>query len=117
MDVVGVENMTIEPFQPDVRDGRLYGRGAYDMKGGLAAILGAAHALHAAKWKPQGDVFLAFVADEEYASMGTTGLVKKLNVDAAILAEPTEMQVCTAHRGFAWLTITTSWAGSAWQSI
>jgi acetylornithine deacetylase len=107
MDVVGVENMTIEPFQPEIRDGRLYGRGAYDMKGGLAAILGAANALHEAKWKPEGDVYLAFVADEEYASVGTAELVKKLNVDAAILTEPTEMQVCTAHRGFAWLTITT----------
>jgi acetylornithine deacetylase len=106
-DVVGVEHMTIKPFVPHIEGGRLYGRGAYDMKGGLAAILGAVASLIKVGFQPRGDVYLGFVADEEYASLGTAALVKEIKPDAAILTEPTEMDICIAHRGFAWLTITT----------
>lgn len=105
-DVVGIENMTIEPFKPVIENGRLYGRGSFDMKGGLAAILGAIVALKAANFQPAGDLILGFVTDEEYYSIGTDALVKEVKADAAILTEPSDMGVCIAHRGFAWLTIT-----------
>lgn len=107
MDVVGVENMQIEPFKPRIENGRMYGRGTFDMKGGLAAILGAVTALRDGGFEPRGDIVMGFVSDEEYASKGTEEMVKELQADAAILAEPSEMKVCIAHRGFAWLTITT----------
>lgn len=107
MDTVGVENMEIPPFEPRIEDGRLYGRGSYDMKGGIASILGAVKALKEGGFQPKGRIILGFVADEEYASFGTEKMVKELKVDAAILTEPTETTICIAHRGFAWLKIKT----------
>ncbi|MDZ4771477.1 MAG: M20/M25/M40 family metallo-hydrolase [Chloroflexota bacterium] len=101
VDVVGMD----APFSAEVRDGRLYGRGAQDMKGGLAAILGAAEALSG--WSLRGDLILAFAVDEEYASIGTLALVERLRADAAILTEPTDERLCIAHKGFAWLTLAT----------
>ena len=106
-DVVGVAEMPGTPFSPRIQDGRLYGRGAYDMKGGLAAILGAVAALKVANYQPHGDIWLGFVCDEEYASIGTEALAQRLQPDAAILTEPTDEIISIAHRGFAWLTITT----------
>jgi acetylornithine deacetylase len=106
-DTVSIENMTIQPFDARIEDGRLYGRGAFDMKGGLASILGAIKALKDGGFEPQGRIILAFVCDEEYASAGTEKLISEIRVDAAILTEPSEMKLCIAHRGFAWLTITT----------
>jgi acetylornithine deacetylase len=107
MDTVSVESMDIPPFEPRIEEGRLYGRGAFDMKGGLASILGAIKALKDGGFEPTGRIILAFVCDEEYASAGTEKLVKEIKVDAAILTEPSEMKLCIAHRGFAWLTLTT----------
>ncbi|MBI1730131.1 ArgE/DapE family deacylase [Candidatus Acetothermia bacterium] len=107
VDVVSVEGMTIEPFKPQIKDGRLYGRGSYDMKGGLAAILGGIEALRRGRFEPTGDIYLGFVVDEEYKSIGMEALVQKIHPDAAILTEPTEMKICLAHKGFLWLTLTT----------
>ncbi len=107
VDVVSVENMQIPPFTPQIKDNRLYGRGAFDMKGGLAAILGAVDALRTGGFRPAADLILGFVVDEEYVSIGTEALVREFVADAAILTEPSEMDVCIAHRGYAWLTITT----------
>lgn len=106
-DVVSVENMLGNPFDGRIEDGRLYGRGSYDMKGGLASILGAVAALKAANFQPVGDIWLGFVTDEEYLSIGTDALVTAIKPDAAILTEPTDVQICVAHKGFAWLTLTT----------
>ncbi len=106
-DVVSVENMQRDPFDGHIEDGRLYGRGSYDMKGGLASILGAVAALKAANFQPAGDIWLGFVTDEEYLSVGTDALVTVIKPDAAILTEPTDVQICVAHKGFAWLTLTT----------
>ena len=107
MDVVGVAEMEIEPFSAEVNTGRLYGRGSYDMKGGIAAILSAISALKTAEFHPRGDIWLGFVCDEEYASIGTEALVKEIKPDAAILTEPTDEIISIAHRGFVWITITT----------
>jgi acetylornithine deacetylase len=106
-DVVSVENMTDDPFDARIEDGRLYGRGSLDMKGGLASILGAVAALKAGGFTPKGDIILGFVTDEEYLSIGTDALVKEVKADAAILTEPTNCQLCIAHKGFLWLTLTT----------
>ncbi len=106
MDTVGVAGMAA-PFAGEVRDGRLYGRGAYDMKGGLAAMLGAAQALTAAGATLQGDLWITAVADEEYASLGTEHLVQQVRADAAIVTEPTDLALCRAHRGFIWFRVET----------
>lgn len=104
MDTVGVVGME-RPHDPYMRDNRLYGRGAYDMKGGLAAIMAAGAA--AKKRGLRGDVIVTAVADEEYASIGTSSIVKRWRTDAAIVTEPTELNICTAHKGFAWLDVET----------
>jgi acetylornithine deacetylase len=106
-DTVGIENMEGDPLDGRIEDGRLYGRGSVDMKGGLASILGAVAALRSSSFTPKGDLWLGFVTDEEYVSIGTDALVKEVHVDAAILTEPTGCNLCIAHKGFAWLTITT----------
>ncbi len=106
MDTVGVAGMP-EPFSGAVRDGKLYGRGSYDMKGSLAACLGAAKALADAKAPFKGSVLVAAVADEENASIGTADLVGRYQVDGAIVTEPTHLEICLAHKGFAWIEVAT----------
>jgi acetylornithine deacetylase len=92
---------------PAIRDGRLYGRGAYDMKGSLAACLATVKALLDTKQALRGDIVLAAVADEEYASLGTAEVVREIPVHAAIVTEPTELDLCIAHKGFVWLEVET----------
>jgi acetylornithine deacetylase len=104
IDTVGVEQMP-NPFSADIRDGKLYGRGAYDMKGSVAAMLAAVKALRDARVSLKGDVLLAAVADEEYASLGTADIAQRYKPDAAIITEPTELQLAVAHKGFVWLEV------------
>ena len=104
MDTVGAGGMK-DPFIPVVRNGRVYGRGAYDMKGSLAALMIAAR--EARKLKLHGDVIVAAVADEEVASVGAAAVLERIEADAAIVTEPTEMRLCLAHKGFAWLEVET----------
>ena len=106
MDTVGVAGMP-DPYSGAMRDGRLYGRGSYDMKGSLAAMLGAAKALADARAPFRGSLLIAGVADEENASIGTADLIPRYPVDAAIVTEPTHLEVCLAHKGFAWIDVTT----------
>ncbi len=106
MDTVGVEGMA-DPFTAEINDGRMYGRGAQDMKGSLAACMGAVKALHDAGMPVAGDVLIAAVADEEYASMGTADIAKRYPVAAAIVTEPTDLDLCLAHKGFVWLEVET----------
>ena len=105
LDTVGVEGME-RPFEPVVRDGRLYGRGAYDMKAGLAACMLAAERLRSERLA--GDVIVAAVADEEYASIGVQSVLKRRRADAAIVTEPTALRVCIAHKGFVWAEVETA---------
>lgn len=104
MDTVGVAGME-KPHEPRIVGNRLYGRGAYDMKGGLAAAMLAA--AHAKQRNLRGDVIVTAVCDEEYASIGTEAIAKEWRADAAIVTEPTELQICVAHKGFVWLQIET----------
>jgi len=104
LDTVGTDAMDA-PFDARVEDGRLYGRGSYDMKGALAAAMLAA--ADAASMNLAGDVILTAVADEEVASVGTEAVLGRVRADAAIVCEPTELQVAVAHRGFAGFEIET----------
>jgi acetylornithine deacetylase len=104
-DTVGVAGMA-EPFSGAVRDGKLYGRGAYDMKGSLAACLTAAKALAESHLPLAGDLLVAAVADEEYGSLGTTDLIGRVKADGAIVTEPTALNVCLAHKGYLWIEVT-----------
>ena len=99
MDTVGVQGME-KPFSGEIKDGRVYGRGAQDMKGSLAGMLAAFKALKNAEIRLKGDLVFAAVADEEYRSTGTEALVQMVKTDAAIVTEPTGLDVCLAHRGF-----------------
>jgi acetylornithine deacetylase len=105
-DTVGTGGMT-DPFVPVRRGNRLYARGALDMKGGLAAMVGAAAAFPGARPPLRGDAILTFVADEEYLSAGTEAVVRGRRADAAIVTEPTGMRIGLAHKGFAWARIRT----------
>ena len=104
IDVVGVENMTHAPFDAFVRDGRMFGRGASDMKGGVAAMCAAAARV---KGTLKGDLVIACVADEEWRSIGTAALVASgVRADAVVVTEPTGLAIMPAHKGFAWIEIT-----------
>ena len=92
----------VEPG-PRVEGDRLYGRGAYDMKAGLAAALVACR--EADRIGLPGEVVVAAVADEENASLGVQAVLPGLTADAAIVTEPTEMAVGVAHKGFVWTEI------------
>lgn len=107
IDVVGLAGMA-DPFTPRIEGNRMYGRGTYDMKAGVAAALIAAKRAKALDLA--GDVIVAAVADEEMASLGTQAVLadlKRWPADAVIVAEPSEMTLAVAHKGFVWFDLET----------
>jgi acetylornithine deacetylase len=107
IDTVGVTEMHT-PFSAHIEANKLYGRGAYDMKGGVAASLIAATRAKALNLR--GDVIVTAVADEEAASIGTQAILRDLHrwrPDAVIVTEPTEMELAVAHKGFIWFDVAT----------
>lgn len=105
-DTVGVEGMTA-PFDPVVRNGRLHGRGSQDMKSGVAAMVDAAVRVARGGGLPRGRLVVAAVADEEHASVGASALVEEHSADGAVVTEPTDLRVATAHKGFEWVEVET----------
>lgn len=104
MDTVGVAGMR-EPHKPYIKGGRLYGRGTFDMKGGVAACMVAIAGVR--RERLRGDVIFTAVVDEEYAGLGTMGIAKRYRADGAVIAEPTGLELIAAHKGFVWLEIET----------
>ncbi|RIJ54975.1 M20/M25/M40 family metallo-hydrolase [Clavibacter phaseoli] len=93
---------------PLIEEGRLLGRGAFDMKAGLAAMMVAAD--RARRIGTRGDVVLALVADEEFGSIGTEEALRALaaagtRIDGAVISEPSQSEAIVAHRGFGWYEI------------
>jgi acetylornithine deacetylase len=116
LDIVSVEGMTRDPFDAALENGRVYGRGAYDMKCGAAAIMCTLAEL--AKDPPAGTVLAALVCDEEFASIGAQDFVKRYAADACVLTEPSEERLVLAHKGFVWLELTVKGIaahGSRWD--
>jgi acetylornithine deacetylase len=104
LDTVTLAGYDGDPLDAVVRDGRVFGRGAYDMKSGVAALMVAG--ARAASQPHAGDIILALVADEEYASTGTAEVLEHFTADAAIVVEPSELMVTLAHKGFVWCDVT-----------
>lgn len=99
-DTVPAAGMTIEPFAAGVKNHRLYGRGACDVKGGLAAMLAAFHRLSQEPAQRRCSLLLAAVVDEEYTFTGIQALAARaIRADGAIVAEPTQLRIITAHKG------------------
>jgi len=104
LDTVSLAGYDGDPLDPQIRDGKIFGRGAYDMKGGIAAIMAAAARVTAAG-PLRGDVLLTLVADEEYGSFGTEEVLESFTADAAVITEPSNLEVTLAHKGFAWFDV------------
>ena len=99
--LAGYDGNPLDPVIGD--DGRLYGRGSFDMKGGVAAMMVAA--AHAKAQNLRGDVLVACVADEEYASSGTEEVARHFHPDAAVVTEPSHLELTIAHKGFVWFDV------------
>jgi acetylornithine deacetylase/succinyl-diaminopimelate desuccinylase family protein len=105
-DTVPPYDMDIPPFVPKVQGGKLYGRGALDMKGGLGAMAMTLVALDRAKTPLRGDLYLAAVIGEEERSEGTEDIVLRgPKADMAIVGEPTDLEVQPSHRGLEWFDV------------
>jgi acetylornithine deacetylase/succinyl-diaminopimelate desuccinylase-like protein len=106
LDTVGADGTK---FIPQRKNGRLYGRGACDTKGSVAAMLSALCELANSKSRPfETEIIFVGLIDEEHAQAGSRALVKnKLKADLAIVGEPTKLQVVTAHKGSLWLELET----------
>jgi acetylornithine deacetylase len=103
IDTVTLAGYDGDPLDPVIKDGRLFGRGSYDMKSGVAASMVAASI--AAREAHAGDIILALVADEEFASGGTAEVLREFGADGAVVTEPSNLEVTLAHKGFVWADV------------
>ena len=103
IDTVGLEGV-VDGISARIDGDKMFGRGTYDMKSGVAAMLVAANA---ARSGLRGDVIVTCAADEEYASLGSDEVARNFTADAAIVTEPTSLELVVAHKGFAWAEIQT----------
>jgi acetylornithine deacetylase len=103
IDTVSIDGYDGNALDPVIVGDRLYGRGSFDMKGGVAAMMVAA--ARAKAKGVRGDILVACVADEEYASFGTEEVAKNFKPDAAIVTEPSHLELTIAHKGFAWFEV------------
>ncbi len=99
LDTASAEVMTIPPFEPHIRDGLLYGRGSCDTKAGGAAMIHAIKRLREAGITPPRTILYAGTIDEEAFFAGTNHLAEHLDVEAAVICEPTDLDVVRAHKG------------------
>jgi acetylornithine deacetylase len=106
IDTVGASDMK-DPFTPRECEGKLYGRGALDIKSGVAAMCAAIIAVAKAKTPLAKPLLIAAVVDEECNSIGTEALLREFSADAAIVLEPTDLKLCIVHKGYAWFEIAT----------
>lgn len=100
-DTVTLAGYDGDPLAAEIRDGKLFGRGAYDMKSGVAAMMCAAVNAE----NPAGDIIVCCVADEEHASMGTAEVLERFTADAGIVTEPMNMEPTLWHKGFVWVDV------------
>jgi acetylornithine deacetylase len=103
IDTVTLAGYDGDPLLPKVESGKIFGRGAFDMKSGVAAMMVAA--ANAAKQGLAGDILVACVADEEYASLGTAEVARHFKADAAVVTEPSHLELTLAHKGFVWFDV------------
>lgn len=99
VDTAGVKHMAIPPFEPAIRNGRIYGRGACDTKAGLAAMMHAVADLKTSGKNPHSDVWVVAAVDEEHSYRGVAKLCEDTQASAAVVAEPTEMKVAISSKG------------------
>ncbi|SDR36947.1 acetylornithine deacetylase [Rhizobiales bacterium GAS191] len=103
IDTVTLSGYDGDPLRPRIEDGKLFGRGSFDMKSGVAAMMIAAE--RAAKHNLAGDILVACVADEEYASLGSAEVARHFKADGAIVTEPSHLELTLAHKGFVWFDV------------
>lgn len=99
MDTVSVSGMSIPPWTPEIREGRMYGRGACDTKAGMAAMMHAVASLRSDGLTPPCDIWFAATIDEEFSYRGVVALCEALRADAAVVAEPTQLRAVIASKG------------------
>jgi len=108
LDTVSVVGMTVPPFAAEIREGKLFGRGASDTKGPMAAMLWALYTLREQIAALPHEIWFVGLMSEEAGQDGAKAFVREHRADFAIIGEPTELDIVHTHKGALWLTLTTT---------